>query len=87
MVSARSAALARTSSDPWRPPSEWPWPGRSMATSGRPRDSATVSQVWAFWAPPCSSTNSGGASPHTRALSARPWPTSTLSRRTTGGPS
>ena len=43
-------------------------PGRSMATSGRPSAMATVSQVWAFWAPPWSSTSSGGASPHTSAL-------------------
>ena len=49
-------------------PSEWPWPGRSMATSGRPRARATVSHVWAFWAPPCSSTSSGSAvAPHQRA--------------------
>ena len=69
------------------PPSEWPWPGRSMATSGRPRARATVSHVWAFWAPPCRSTSSGGPSPHTSALSRRPGSTSTDSRRTTGGPS
>ena len=50
------------------PPSEWPWPGRSMATSGRPSARATVSHVWAFWAPPWRSTSSGGAvAPHQRA--------------------
>ena len=31
-----------------------------------------MSQVWAFWAPPCSSTSSAGASPHTSALSRLP---------------
>ena len=64
---------------PSRPPSEWPWPGRSMATSGRSSASATVSHVCAFCAPPCRSTSSGSASPHTSALEragrARPPPT------------
>ena len=84
---ATSVAFARTFRLPLIPPSEWPWPGRSMATSGRPRAMATVSQVWAFWAPPCTSTSSGGPSPHTSALSRRPGATSTNSRRTVGGPS
>ena len=48
--------------------SEWPCPGRSTATSGRPRARATVSQVWAFWPPPWMSTSSAVAVPHTRAL-------------------
>ena len=59
----RGGARRRTAA-----PSEWPCPGRSTATSGRSRARATVSQVWAFWAPPWMSTSSGGADPHTRAL-------------------
>ena len=48
--------------------SEWPCPGRSTATSGRPRARATVSQVWAFWPPPWRNTISGGGgTPHQRA--------------------
>ena len=66
--------------------SEWPWPGRSTATSGRSRARATVSQVWAFCAPPWISTSSGGAAPHTRALIRRDGPTSTNALRTSGGP-
>ena len=42
---------------------ECPWPGRSIAASGRPSASATVSQVCAFWAPPCTSTSSGASRP------------------------
>src|SRR6185437_13603525 len=48
---------------------------------------ATVSQVWAFWAPPWRSTSSGSPAPHTRALRERSGPTVTEARRTTGGPS
>ena len=70
--------------EPSRPPSEWPWPGRSMATSGRPRASATVSHVWAFWAPPWRNTSSGGpVAPH-RARSAGG---RRRRRRTRGAPS
>ena len=71
-----------------RRPSEWPWPGRSTATSGRPSASATVSHVWAFWAPPWQEHELGGpVAPHQRAERAgrrRPRP---ASRRTAGGPS
>ena len=77
ITAATSAALVRTSRLPSAGASECPWPGRSIATSGRPSAMATVSQVWAFWAPPCRSTSSGGASPHTSALRCRPGPTST----------
>ena len=41
-----------------------------MHTSGRSRASATVSQVWAFWAPPCRNTSSGVVDPQTSALEA-----------------
>ena len=44
-----------------------------------------MSQVWAFWAPPCTSTSSAGASPHTRALMGEPDGVSTWARRTAGG--
>src|SRR5256885_2054773 len=46
-----------------------------MASSGRFRASATVSHVWAFWAPPWSSTISGSAVPHRtpHRLPAREW--------------
>ena len=57
-----------------------------MATSGRSRARATVSQVWAFCPPPWMSTNSAGSVPQTRALRWRPGATSTVSRRTTGSP-
>ena len=66
--------------------SEWPWPGRSTATSGRSSASATVSQVWAFWAPPWSSTISGSRVPQTRALTDRSGATSTARRSTVGCP-
>ncbi len=56
-----------------------------MATSGRLRASATVSQVWAFWAPPWISTSSAGASPHTSALMGDPDGVSTCVRRTGRG--
>ena len=95
------AGMARARVSPWQRPwrcrrastarssrqSECPCPGRSTATSGRSSARATVSHVWAFWAPPCTSTRSGSASPHTRALTRRPSPASTNSRRTAGGPS
>src|SRR5262249_18503308 len=66
--------------------SEWPWPGRSMHTTGRSSASATVSHVCAFCAPPCSSASSGARLPHTSALSRRPSPRSVDARRTAGGP-
>src|SRR3954451_2178676 len=53
-----------------------------MATRGRRRASAVVSQVCAFCAPPWTRTSSAGVSPHTSALIP---PTSV--RRTDGGPS
>ena len=88
-ASARSGA---SSSGRLRPSagaaaSEWPWPGRSTATSGRSSARATVSQVWAFCAPPWTSTSSGSDVPHTSALTRRPSSSSTSSRRTAGGPS
>ena len=83
---ARSRPLLPMEMEPSGPPSEWPWPGRSTASSGRPRASATVSQVWAFWAPPWTSTSSGGPVPHTRLETRRPGDTSTSTRRTSGGP-
>ena len=88
IAAATSSAMARgPSSRASRRQSECPWPGRSIATSGRPRASATVSHVWAFWAPPCSSTSSGGAvAPHQGAeLDARR-PPATDCRRTPAGP-
>ena len=51
---------------------ECPCPGRSIATSGRPSASATVSQVCAFCAPPCSSTSSGAPVPQRSALICEP---------------
>ena len=45
-----------------------------------------MSQVWAFWPPPWMNTIRAGSDPHTRALTRRPAPTSTDSRRTVGGP-
>ena len=47
---------------------------------------ATVSQVCAFCAPPCRSTSSGGSVPQTSVLTRWPPVSSTLSRRTVGGP-
>jgi hypothetical protein len=88
-AAATSSAFPSTLSSPSgrvRGPSEWPWPGRSTATRGRPSARATVSQVWAFCAPPCNRTTSGSPGPHTRALSFRPGSTPTSTRRTTGGP-
>ena len=67
--------------------SEWPWPGRSTQSSGRSSARATVSQVWAFWAPPWMRTISGGPVPHRRALSRRSPSTGTETRSTVGGPS
>ena len=52
--------------------SEWPWPGRSIARRGRPSARATVSNVWAFCAPPCSRTSWGAARPQRSALRRRP---------------
>ena len=81
-----------------RPGSRACRPGRRARTSdraragrrrpaGRSRASATVSQVWAFCAPPWTSTSSGGdVAPHERADTRRPPPTSTSARRTIGGP-
>ncbi len=68
---------------------ECPWPGRSIANAGRPRQSATVSQVCAFCAPPCTSTNSGVVSPHRSALTDRASPAvaTTVSTRSTVGTS
>ena len=66
MTVARSRPLLRAEMEPSGPPSEWPCPGRSIARSGRPSARATVSQVWAFCAPPCTSTISGGPLPQTR---------------------
>ena len=69
MTWAMSSAMAAGSRARLSPgQSEWPCPGRSMATSGRCMASATVSQVWAFCPPPWTRTRSAGASPHTRAL-------------------
>jgi hypothetical protein len=45
-----------------------------------------VSQVWAFWAPPCSSTISGAPLPHRSALTRRSPSTGTDTRSTVGGP-
>ena len=59
---------------------EWPWPGRSSATSGRSSASATVSQVCAFCAPPWSRTSSASPSPHTSALIC--WPVADVDRDT-----
>ena len=52
MTTATSSAVVGRFRPTWRGPSECPWPGRSMAKSGRAKAKATVSQVWAFWAPP-----------------------------------
>ncbi len=87
MTVATSSALSARFLVPLLVPSECPWPGRSMATRGRASARATVSQVWAFWAPPWSSTSSGSASPHTSELSWRPSSIATDRRSTTGGPS
>ncbi len=46
-----------------------------------------MSQVWAFWAPPCSNTSSGGDEPQRRALTASPSGPGIASRSTTGGSS
>src|SRR5579884_702144 len=48
---------------------------------------ATVSQVWAFWAPPWRKTSSGSSVPQTSADSFLSSSTATASRRTVGGPS
>jgi hypothetical protein len=87
IATATSSAFETTSTEPLRPPSEWPCPGRSIATSGRSSAIATVSHVCAFCAPPWRNTSSGSASPQTSALSRRPGSISTDSRRTVGGPS
>ncbi len=89
IATSTSSAFSRGPNGPSSRWSEWPWPGRSTATSGRPSASATVSQVWAFCAPPWMRTISGGASPQTSALSRRPvaGSTTTDSRRTVGGAS
>ncbi len=63
--------------------SECPWPGRSTATAGRPSANATVSQVWAFWAPPWRYTISGSSLPHRSALIERS--STFVSMRATGG--
>ena len=72
IVTATSVAFSRGENGPSARWSEWPCPGRSIATSGRSSASATVSQVWAFCAPPCRRTISGGSSPQISAL--RPAP-------------
>ena len=56
----------------------------STATIGTGRMAmTTVSHVWAFCAPPWTSTTSGGPSPHTRPETTLPSSTSTLRRSTT----
>ena len=59
---------------------------RSTATSGRSRASATVSQVWAFCAEPCTTTSSIGPLPHRSALTQREPDTATWTRCTSGAP-
>ena len=63
-ATATSVALRRGANGPSVRWSEWPCPGRSTATSGRSSASATVSQVWAFWAPPSSSRAPAALAPH-----------------------
>jgi len=62
-ATATSAALWRMSRYPERPASEWPCPGRSSATAGRPRARRTVIPSVPFWAPPWRNTYSGSDPP------------------------
>ena len=68
MASPTATAITSGSYRPSARHDEWPWPGRSIATAGRPSASSTPSQVWAFSPPPCRSTSSGSpAAPDERA--------------------
>ncbi len=89
-TTARSSAMFIGLYAPSARHPECPWPGRSTANVGRPRQSATVSHVCAFCAPPCTSTNSGVVSPQRSALTVRgpsPSAATTVSTRSTVGTS